>query len=193
MKDLNSIFLNEKKYSHKLISTLPLDKKRELKKDVSEENYYLILLLYILLISFIVIIIVIIILGNKHNPYKTHYLFKNDNTSKTTLLDKLHYLIFGTYNKNNFESNCNHLTCKKANYPLNDNNNKDKNDKYNYLNSFNDTKYDNVEHINDCNNNNDSNNNDNSYLNLFNTSRKCLLNSNSTNYNNNGKYNYLKI
>ena len=203
LKNINKRLLDSnKKYEPVAIAKLSNNDRHKLLTSTSDETSYLILVLYIILILFVSLTILIVIQGDKESPYKIPRKFKGDYEKEKdlTIWDKIYYLIFGTHKVNKYESQCNHLTCKKATYHNNENNNSydiqgkrkilSNNDKkYQYLETFinNDIK-----HYSNC-NGLSYNNNNNNYTSQFNSSRKCLTGSfnNNNNNNNNNKYSYL--
>lgn len=184
----NSLFKSEKIYSPTFISKLSNIEKRKLHTTIKEESSYLILLLYILLILFVSITLIIILKGDKNNSRIPNKFYGDANNKKSlSIWNKLYYIIFGSYIKQNpYSSNTNHLECSRSNYPVNTDIqsntviNTSSNDKYKYLETFNVLS-------------NNVSNSINEYFTQFEESRKCLINNSNNNSNtkNNIKYSYL--
>jgi len=182
----NKLFSQEYKYTPTFINKLNAIEKAKLQKTQNEETSLLILIVYILLVVFIVIMIVIISQGDKYNKYpeKRQLIgdIKNNDSKNKTFWEKLYYIIFGVLPISvKYKSNTSHLTCVK-NGTCNDNttittkNTTDK--KYDYLNTFNNGKNDNVE---------------STYKKQFDESRKCLISNNKLSNSSDAKYDYLNI
>lgn len=196
---------SDKKYEAASVARLSNNDRQKLRASTSDESSYLILVLYIILILFVSLTLLIVIQGDKESPYKIHRKFKGDYKEKKelTIWDKIYYLFFGSHRVNKYESQCDHLSCKKVPYHSNSNNNGYDNNGKRRILSNNDKKYKYLESFNDnSNNNNDTNMysncdgssyNNSNYISQFNSSRKCLTGSFNLNNNgkNNSKYSYL--
>jgi hypothetical protein len=199
LKNINKQLLNsEKKYNTINILKLSNNDRTTLQSQVKTETSYLLLTLYIIIICFTLLTIVIIVKGDKLNPHPIHNKFKDDSIKQLSIWDKLHYLVFG-YHTTNKKSQLAHLKCdsESANDDTCNNmlqNSKitiTSNDKYNYLETFNNISSETSKFFTDCNNNTATD----QYTHQFDESRKCLKGgyTNATNTYNNNKYSYLQL